>query len=276
MKSAALGFCLSILTFLDFGAAPAWAQLAPLNPEGVTLAHVHLAVKDVAAQKAFWIDIMGGKPVKNGPVELIEFPGVYIMLRQSNDAAPPAGAILDHFGFVVKDMPAMVAKWKAHNLETQPTENPNEIYVVAPDGIRVEVYGIPSLPTPIQMNHLHYLAFDVPGMQAWYNRNLGAVISKRACIGCVSKPSLIETVNMPGNVNFSFSVAKDRRAPTKGRSIDHIGFEVKNLEAYVKDLEANGIKMDEQVRQISNTKIKIAFLTDPWGTRIELTENLAP
>lgn len=271
MKFAALSLFLTIFTSL-----PAWAQLAPPNPEGATLAHVHLAVKDVVAQKKFWIDIMGGKLVKNGPLELIEFPGVYILLRQSNDATPPAGAILDHFGFVVKDMPAMVAKWKANNLEMQPTENPNEIYVVAPDGIRVEVYGVPRLPTPIQMNHLHYMATDAGGMQAWYNRAFGAVISKRACVGCITKPSLIETVNMPGNVNFSFSISKDKRAPTKGRSIDHIGFEVKDIEAYVKDLEANGIKMDEPVRAIPNTKLKIAYLTDPWGTRIELTENLAP
>lgn len=271
MKFAALGLFLTL-----FSTAPAFAQLFPQNPEGVTLAHVHLAVKDVAAQKKFWIDIMGGKLVKNGPIEMIEFPGVYILLRQDNAAVPPAGAILDHFGFIVKDMPAMVAKWKANNLEMQPTENPNEIYVVAPDGIRVEVYGVPRLTTPIAMNHLHYMATDAGGMQAWYNRAFGAVISKRACVGCVSRPSLIETVNMPGNVNFSFSIAKDKRAPTKGRSIDHIGFEVKDIDGFVKDLEANGIKMDEAVRQIPNTKLKIAYLTDPWGTRIELTENLAP
>lgn len=271
MKSIAFALLLSVLAF-----TPARAQLAPPNPEGVTLAHVHLMVKDVDAQKKFWIDIMGGKLVKNGPLELISFPGVFILLRQSNDATPPDGAVLDHFGFVVKDMPGLVAKWKAANLKMIPTENPNEIYVVGPDGVRVEVYGIPRLQNPIEMNHLHYMAFDVPGMQAWYNRAFGAIISERACVGCITKPSLIKTVNVPGNINFSFSVAKEKRAPTKGRSIDHIGFEVKNIEAFVQDLEANGIKMDEQVRQIPNTKIKIAFLTDPYGTRIELTENLAP
>ena len=239
------------------------------------MGHVHLAVKDVTAQKAFWIDIMGGKLVKNGPLEMIEFPGVYILLRQSNIATPPAGAILDHFGFVVKDMPAALAKWKAHNLKISPTENPNEAYVWAPDGVRVEVYGVPTLAVPIQMNHLHYLAADVAGMQAWYMFNFGAVASKRACVACVSKPAIIDTVLLP-DLNLSLSQAKERLAPTKGRSIDHIGFEVKNLEPFVKNLEANGIKMDEPVRQIPNTNLKIAFLTDPWGTRIELTENLPP
>ena len=261
--------------FFLFISLPAWAQLAPQNPDGVTMGHVHLAVKDVAAQRSFWTDIMGGKLVKNGAIELIEFPGVYIMLRQSNDATPPDGAVLDHFGFVVRDMPAMLAKWKAHNLKTTPTENPNEVYVWAPDGVRVEVYGVPTLATPIEMNHLHFLASDIPGMQAWYVRNLGATASRRACFGCVSKPMMIERVNLP-NLNLSFSPSKEVKGPTKGRAIDHIGFEVKNLDAYVKNLEANGIHMDEAVHQIANSSLKIAFLTDPWGTRIELTENLPP
>ena len=64
--------------------------------------------------------------------------------------------------------------------------------------------------------------------------------------------------------------------PTKGRSLDHIGFEVEDLEAFVASLEAKGIKIEAPIRQVPNTKVKIAFLTDPWGTYIELTEGLAP
>jgi len=37
---------------------------------------------------------------------------------------------------------------------------------------------------------------------------------------------------------------------SKGRGIDHIGFEVKNLDAFVKNLEAQGVKMDAAVRQL--------------------------
>ncbi len=34
--------------------------------------------------------------------------------------------------------------------------------------------------------------------------------------------------------------------------------------------------MDSPVRQLPNSSLKIAFLTDPYGTSIELTEGLAP
>ena len=94
-------------------------------------------------------------------------------------------------------------------------------------------------------------------------------------MGSINVFRLMETVLIPGT-NLSLNPVKERQAPTKGRSLDHIGFEVKNLEAFVKNLEAQGVKMDVAPRQVPNTNIKIAFLTDPWGTYIELTEGLAP
>lgn len=240
------------------------------------MGHVHLLVKDVAAQKHFWIDIMGGTLVKNGPAEMIEFPGAFIMLRQGEPSGPPAGSIVDHFGFVVKDMPGSIAKWKANGLLVQQTgTNPNQSFVTAPDGIRLEVFGDPNLPVPVQMNHVHFMLLkqDIPAMQAWYAKVFGATTGKRES---VARPgNWMDCDDLPG-VNLSMSASENRRAPTKGRSIDHIGFEVKNLDAFVRKLEEQGIKIEAPVRQIPNTKLKIAFLTDPWGTYIELTENLAP
>ena len=262
--------------FLVFLAtAQVWAQLAAPNAEGVAMGHVHLAVRDVDAHKAFWTNIMGGTIVKNGPVEMIQLPGTFILLRKAEPTAPPAGSIVNHFGFVVRDMPAALAKWKANNLKIEPTENPNEAYVVAPDDIRIEVYGIPDLPVPIQMNHIHYNAFDIPGIQAWYAKVFGATPGQRPCIACIAKPRMIEAGTLPG-VNLSFSAGEKGLAGTKGRSLDHIGFEVKNLEAFARKLEGQGIKLDSPVRLVPDSTLKIAFLTDPWGTYIELTEGLAP
>jgi catechol 2,3-dioxygenase-like lactoylglutathione lyase family enzyme len=266
---------LTLLAMALLWAMPASAQLADPNQVGVTMGHVHLAVKDVDAQKQFWIGQMGGTLVKNGPLELIKFPGVFIMLRKAEPAAPPAGSIVNHFGFIVKDMKSALARWKAANIEIEPTENPNEVYLHAPDGVRLEVYGEPALPTDVSMNHIHYSPVDVPAIKAWYVKAFGANPGRRPCVGCISKPRMIEADDLPG-VNLSFSPTTTAQAPTKGRSLDHIGFEVSNLEAFAASLEAKGIKLEGPVRQVPNTKLKIAFLTDPWGTYIELTEGLAP
>ena len=76
----------------------AFAQLAPPNDLGVAFGHIHLAVKDVEAQKTFWTTMLGGTLVSNGPLTLIQFPGIFVMLRQADAAAPAAGSVVDHFG----------------------------------------------------------------------------------------------------------------------------------------------------------------------------------
>jgi catechol 2,3-dioxygenase-like lactoylglutathione lyase family enzyme len=263
---------LILLIAAAWAAPPMRAQLMPPNSAGVTMGHIHLFVKDVEAQKHFWTATMGGTVMQNGQLMLIQFPGVYIMLRQAEPTAPPAGSIVDHFGFVMKDLPATMAKWKADGVEIEQATNPNQGYVHGPDGIRVEFFGDPSIAHAVEMNHIHFYPVDIPAMQAWYAKTFGGVPGKRAR---VATPGWIDCDDLPG-VNLSFSQGKTALAPTKGRSLDHIGFDIKDLDAFVKKLDAQGIKLDEAIRTAPNGTTKVAYLTDPWGTRIELTQNLAP
>jgi catechol-2,3-dioxygenase len=253
----------------------ALAQLAPPNDLGVALGHIHLAVKDVESHKAFWTSL-GGALVANGPLTLIQFPGIFIMLRQSDAAEPPGGSVVDHFGFVYRDLAAARAQWKAAGIKYDIGEtNPNQGYVYAPDsGIRVEVFGDPSLPGPVSMDHIHLYPVDadIPAMQAWYAKVFGGLPGKRQR---VARPGLIDCAYFH-RFNLSFSASEGKRAPTKGRALDHLGFDVRNLEEFEKRLVAQGLKFDAPPRQVPNSRTRVAFLTDPWGTYIEVTEHLAP
>ena len=77
-------------------------------------------------------------------------------------------------------------------------------------------------------------------------------------------------VDLPG-VQLRFTKADAKQAPTRGRVLDHIGFDVKDHAAFVKRLRAEGIQLDEPVRKSPNGNI-ITYITDPWGTRIEIIE----
>ena len=79
-------------------------------------------------------------------------------------------------------------------------------------------------------------------------------------------------MDLPG-INFNFSASPRPLPPIKGRMLDHIGFEIKNLEAFCKKLEAGGIKFDVPYSQLPSG-LATAFITDLWGTYIELTEGL--
>jgi catechol-2,3-dioxygenase len=255
---------------------PAAAQLAPANDLGVALGHIHLAVKDVEAHRQFWTTALGGTAVSNGPLALIEVPGIYVMLRQADAAGAPAGSVLDHFGLVYKDLAAARARWKAAGVRYDVGEiNPNQGYVYAPGGdIRIEVFGDPSLPGPVSMDHVHLLVAeaDIPALQAWYADVFGGLPGKRQR---VARPGLIDC-DYFHRFNVSFSPAPDKRAPSKGRGIDHLGFDVKSLDEFEKRIAAKGLKFEAPPRQVPNTQTRVAFLTDPWGTYLEVTERLAP
>src|SRR5262245_35551400 len=255
---------------------PVSAQLGePPNDLGVQLGHIHLTVKNIDAQRRFWTEIMGGTPVKNGSLAMIQFPGVFILLQEGEPTAPPAGSVVDHFGFVLKDIHAARAKWKAANIQyTVGDTNPNQGYVEGPDGIRVEVFGDPSLPGPIGMDHIHMFVVtsDIPAIQSWYEKVLGGLPGKRKT---VARSGVTDCVYFH-RFNVSFSSSNTKRDPTQGRSLGHIGFEVKNLDEFAKKVEAMGIKLDGPPQRVPNSNIKAAFITDPWGTHIELTENLVP
>jgi len=248
------------------------AQLAEPNSMGVAMGHIHLAVQDVEAQRHLWIDVMGGTAISNGSIELIRFPGVFVMLRQATATGPPAGSVVDHFGFSVKDMPTFIARCRANHVEPELTANPKQVYVPGPDGIRVEIIADPALDAPVRFNHLHIYTADIPAVQAWYAKTFGAASGKRPS---VLGPGTIDAADLPGG-NISLRREDKPLAPTKGRSLDHIGFEVKNLEAFTKRLEAQGVKFEAPLRQIANTRTRVIFFTDPWGVYIELTESLAP
>jgi hypothetical protein len=55
--------------------------------------------------------------------------------------------------------------------------------------------------------------------------------------------------------------------------LDCIGFDVENLEAFCKELEAKGTKFDRPYGALASG-FGLAFLTKPCGTYIELTEGL--
>jgi glyoxalase/bleomycin resistance protein/dioxygenase superfamily protein len=56
--------------------------------------------------------------------------------------------------------------------------------------------------------------------------------------------------------------------------VDHIGFEVGNLEAFCKKLEASGVKFDKPYCKSRHDGFASAELTDPCGVSLELTEGL--
>lgn len=256
MKRLATTF---LLTF------PLLAQLSPPNDAGVAMGHLHLLVKDVAANRRLWVEGLRATPVMLGPMEMLKFPGVLVILREGEPGGGTEGSAVNHLGFAVRDIKATEERWKSAGGELyERRPQPNQLFLHLPGDLKVELTEDPALTVPIAHHHVHFSTIAVEETRDWYVKTFGAKSGRRG---------RFEAADVPG-ANLSFSPAKEPPAGTKGRSLDHIGFEVKDLEAFCKKLEQQGVKFDIPYRHVEKLGIDIAFFTDPWGAYIELTEGL--
>ena len=134
---------------------------------------------------------------------------------------------------------------------------------MAPDDVKVEFIEDQAQSEPVALRHIHF-AGPVAEMKGWYVQTFGAVPGTRGSF---------EAADLPG-VNLTYSPSAQTPAGTEGRSLDHIGFEVDDLEAFCQKLEARGTEFDRPYTEVPALGLSIAFFTDPFGTYIELTEGL--
>jgi catechol 2,3-dioxygenase-like lactoylglutathione lyase family enzyme len=244
------------------------AQPLPFNEAGVTNGHWHLNSKDLAANEKIFVG-MGGKAFQAGGRHRVLFPGVMIILDGAPGSPPPTGptqgSVVNHVGFVVDNVQERVAQWKAAGVPVQPGNNGrlDQAYVNTPDGVRIEILENKSQTMPIQSEHVHFFLPEatIPESRAWYGKMFGAKASTR---------NNAPVTDIPG-VQLRFNKSDSAQAPTKGRVLDHIGFDVKDLKGFIKTLEANNIKLDRPY-SVNDLGVGIAFITDPWGTYIEINE----
>lgn len=251
-----------------FGAGTAWAQAFPPNAAGVTMGHWHLNTRDIEANKKIFVT-MGGTATKAGNFQVVRFPGVIVYLHQNNVPPPTGGTVgtvVNHVGFIVQNVQQAVAKWKADGLVVIPGNNgrTDQAFVETPDALRIEILEDKTQRFPIQHHHVHFNVpkAAIPEIQAWYAKVFGARPGMRG---------QNQAADIPG-VNLTFSATDTPTVTTKGRVLDHIGFDIKDLEAFCKKLEAMGIKLDRPFTRNQQTGGALAFIYDPWGTYIELNE----
>jgi catechol 2,3-dioxygenase-like lactoylglutathione lyase family enzyme len=272
-------------------AAPGSAARAQLsNHEApVIVGHYHLNVTSIAEHKEFWVDTLGGTEMKLGTagVEVVKFPDAFIFLREQPPTGPTRGTTFDHIGFAVPDVPEMAAKIVANGYqltvgrEPAPGETASPptagnygrfAYLLAPDGVKVElVTNSDENAPPITHHHVHFVNRQFVEMQQWYMKAFDATLRE-------GQTDFFIGADLPGvgyMLNFFSWLPDEELVGTAGRAVDHIGFEVRNLEEFCEKLEAKGIELTVPYRRLPElNNIGIAVITDPWGTSIELTEGL--
>jgi len=109
-------------------------------------------------------------------------------------------------------------------------------------------------------DHIHLNVPDTTAAATWYEKHFGG---KRI----TEAPDRL----MFGSTRFMF-LKKADALPSEGSAIDHVGFSVADLDATLKALAGDGVKITSPAREIEGL-FKIAFIEDPWGTKIEIVQD---
>ena len=268
--------------FVVATASTSSAQLTAAQDGPIVYGHHHLNVTSIDEHRKFRVDTLGGTPGPFGNSEIIKFPNVLVFLRERAPTGGTKGTTVNHVGFSVPSTRAIVDRVKAAgypivtSAEVPPTTEVNDdlayiadqdtliAYAMAPDDIKVEFAENKTQAIPIALHHIHFASQRLDEMRAWYVKTFNATPGMRGSF---------QAADLPG-VNLTYSPSTEPLEGTQGRSLDHIGFEVDNLEAFCKALEAQGIEFDRPYRELPSLGLAIAFFTDPFGTYIELTEGL--
>ena len=270
------------IVLLLAAATTARAQVVPAgNP--IVYGHHHVAASDIEAHKKFFATTLGGVAMKFGAnnADIVKFPGVLVFFRAQKPTGGTKGTTVNHIGFSVPDLRATVDKVKAAGYpmitqsEVAATQEVKDdiaataggggiAFVMGPDDVKVELVQVRTQTQPIALHHVHFFGQQNAEMRAWYEKVFG---------GKPRQGGAFLVADLPG-VALNFTQSPEATVGTSGRAMDHIGFEVKGLEAFTKSLEAQGIKLTVPYRSVAALILSIAFINDPWGTSIELTEGL--
>ena len=250
-------------------ASPTQAQLAAPNEAGVTFGHVHLVVADLALHKQLWTDLLDGELIEKSGFSAVRVPGTLIFLTEGDPTGPSAGTAVNHFAFKVRDIDATLAKWRARGYDVDAEfmggEGLPQAFITMPNGARVELTGDPALPVSTAMHHVHFYSPQHGEHLAWYLDVLGGVARARGTIET--------TMDVPGT-NLSFTDSEGSVTPTEGTAVDHVGFEVEDIQAFAAMLRSKGVEFQIEPFYVESLDLWVGFFVDPAGALIEVSQGL--
>ncbi len=134
-------------------------------------------------------------------------------------------------------------------------------------GILLAVMVVATLGTTaawaVDWSHLHLLAGDTTAAAEWYAKHFDGKAAKMRSMDMATF----------GDKAILFSKGKKDFKGSVGSVLDHIGFSVPDVAAKMGELKEAGVKVVMEARKIDQADLTIAFVEDPWGTKIEIVDD---
>jgi catechol 2,3-dioxygenase-like lactoylglutathione lyase family enzyme len=231
--------------------------------------HIHLAAPDSAEAAQWYIKHFGGKPTgfrgvvgPDVPIDRVYYGDIAVIFSKREPGAGSVGSGVDHIGFslpnVAELVAAVVADGGSKLGDLREFQGMTLGFVVDPWGTKIEIIDDPGLRG---VHHIHLSSADPEAALNWYANAFGGTRDKFA--------NTLPAVNY-GNVWLLARKSDEAIAPTQGRSLDHLGWKVPNLDAAATELRGKDVKFSLEPRDFRG--ILISMVVGPDNVRIEVLQ----
>jgi len=200
--------------------------------------HVHLRAPDPAAAAEWYHTLVGGnlQTSVESMNSVVQIHGSISTMLDDAGAEPSSGGVIDHFGFSVADVPAMVEKAKVMGAEvvSEPYRGitTNMIAMIQdPWGTKIELLEDPSF---IGIQHVHMITEDVELLRDWFLAVFGGDYDPER------GGDRIHAIRYDGSWLYFSESEEGGTLPSRGRSLDHMGFSVSDMSEVVAKIQGSG------------------------------------
>lgn len=248
---------LAMMMLVTFGLRASLAQTTETLPYD----HMHLAAPDQAKAVEWYKAHMGATP-GDLPDRVMVGKVIFVWLQRANSPTSE-GSVVDHIGFSFPDIDAKIKELTAAGARLlTPARDVQGLFKLAfiedPFGTKIELVQDSETPG---FHHIHLRLPDPDKALAWYGERFGGQRAKLK--------DRIDGLRYTDGLWLLVQRA-DGAPPSSGRAIDHVGWRVRDIDAFFAAAKGRGDKVTGDPRPIRD--LRVGFIEDPNGVRIEIAQ----
>ncbi len=223
--------------------------------------HVHISATDQEEAAAWYVEYMEGEA---RGTRAARFGNTSINVYQRDAGFEGSvGSSLDHIGFSFPDLAAKLAEFEKAGIKIlsgmREFRGLKIAFIEDPWGTKIEVVQDADR---LGFHHVHLYMDEPEADQDWFVDVFGGEPSR-----------FLDAIPAVDYEDMWLFIGANRSdgplAPTLGRSTDHIGWMVDDLDAAAAAMKAKGATFHEEPHWI-NDRVKISYIDGPGGVNIEV------
>ena len=229
-----------------------------------TFDQVHLGVPDPEAAARWYRQYLGATPGDH--LDRVMFGDARILFLTNASPAPSHGSVIDHIGLSFADLDERIQALEGSGARVTTSVQAlagcyRAGFIEDPWGARIELLEDPET---LGLHHVHLQVPDPALARTWYLERFGGEVARLK--------GQIDGVRY-GDVWLL--IDKGDAVPSRGHTIDHIGWRMPDLLAEAAILKTKGVRFTTEPHPgpaAPHAPVFMGFTEDPWGGKIELVQ----